>query len=749
LLRVEASELEKLGERSGAVDACLGLLDLTAGQPIELELGTDYSVRSDRWTNGSLGRLWSEATSDERIAMTEKIQDRRPVLDRDPDADALRYWLTYFDQLPNSDQVRVQLAQYLVENGLGQEAELVLLQLGASKAEEPRAAATALMTRHLVQSGQLDHAAAYAALLAGPWKNVAAIDGVTGQEWLARFMQESTAFKTASRPVWPRGQVSATLHSVSTPVRDRVNRGQLERQVGYRNLRLEQDFGPAPDATQWLITSDSTLLVGRDSLGGEMCQLNIEQNVPARQYRDSSFVQAARLGHLLFVSLNGRILAIESQSGGSGGHVEVLWQAHPLGRFPVARTQGRSRRRADIYAPWSSRKRISGGLDPVVGVIGPATPRGVVVQEQDEVKCLDPLSGETLWSRTGVPIGCELFGDDQIVVAADVDEREARLFSALDGRLLGKRRLPEFPWMLTAGRNVANHFFRGTGPERRLVLKVTDLWTEKVLFEQEFGAQTRLSATEPRFVAVYDPAGRFQFVNIETGAAVIDQQLEEVPKPLLLEAFVESDQLFVMITGQPPPPLHRPIGPDFPLVNGFVYAFRRSTGEPLWPGPAVVRNRGIAIGQPQGIPLLVFADRKMTHNAGVLRLLCLDKTTGQTVYRNDELPDLVGTHFNIRAAQDTSPHVTIEMSARAVQLAMSDRPQPPAPPANDDVETPRAISERGLWGIGRRIGEALQEALQNPTEINPVPDMSKPEETPQVGEPDDNPAGDPVELDDD
>jgi hypothetical protein len=172
--------------------------------------------------------------------------------------------------------------------------------------------------------------------------------------------------------------------------------------------------------------------------------------------------------------------------------------------------------------------------------------------------------------------------------------------------------------------------------------------------------------------------------------------------------------------------------PDFPMIDGFVYAFNRESGNPLWPSPAVVRNRGIVLAQPRDIPLLVFADKKnvrdpATGGGAQLRVLCIDQNTGQTVYRNDMLPDTSIVRFRIRGeprAQNTvtpgagsaAAVVSVEMNAGKIQLAMTDRPRPPHPPANDDLETQRESDDRGLRGIGKRMSSALQSALENPAE---------------------------------
>jgi hypothetical protein len=160
-------------------------------------------------------------------------------------------------------------------------------------------------------------------------------------------------------------------------------------------------------------------------------------------------------------------------------------------------------------------------------------------------------------------------------------------------------------------------------------------------------------------------------------------------------------------------PQHKPIGQfDSPIINGFVFAFDLADGKSLWPGPATVRNRGMT-AQPEDIPLLVFADRETTNEGSRsgrlrLRLLCLDKQTGETVYRNDELPDGPATRFRIRGEREDAPRVVVQTNANTIQLTLTDQPRPPRPPANDDVEAPRAAAERGLVELGQRLGAALR-----------------------------------------
>jgi len=135
------------------------------------------------------------------------------------------------------------------------------------------------------------------------------------------------------------------------------------------------------------------------------------------------------------------------------------------------------------------------------------------------------------------------------------------------------------------------------------------------------------------------------------------------------------------------------------------------------------------LAQPPDVPFLIFADRQQAHNTNEttaqLRVLCIDKRTGETVYRNDRLPDSAIPRFRIEAEREPRPHVTLEMGTAKLLLTMTDRPRPPQPPANDDLEATREIVERGINGIGVRLGTALRGALENGTRDTPTEQAEK------------------------
>jgi outer membrane protein assembly factor BamB len=609
--------------------------------------------------------------------------------------------LNHFDTLPGSSDVRRKLADFLIAHERTAEAEIELLEMSATASKSEKAAFDALLVKMQSQS------------------------------------QPHSDRSEDVRSDWLRGPVTAQVLAATSRESRRENLAQ-ERQPGHRPLRIEQDFWPSPSDIQWLVSVDCTELVGRDVLGNDVYHLNIDQNNWARQYRDSGLIYAARLGHLLFVALSGQIMAIDTRQKSAEIEGDFLWRAYPMGRYfadamrsrrPALLPQNRANRRP-VYHSSSDRKRMPGLVGTVIGSLGPVTPRGVVFQEQNQLKCVDPLSGETLWSRTDIRPGCELFGDREFVFAADVSEQEAYVIRMIDGKLLDKRPLPRYEWLLAAGRNIAQMGFHTERDNRAIHIKVTDIWSQETLFDSEFSINSKTSIVEPNAVAICEPSGRFQLIDVRTGNVIIDQQLEALPDLHSIHAMRSGDTLFVVINTQlVRQQQHKPIGQfDYPIASGLVYAFAMSDGQPLWPGPATIRNRGV-VYQPDDIPFLVFADRQMSTEApgsgrSTMRLLCLDKRTGETVYRNDQLPDAVVTRFRIRGERDARQMVTMHTNAGTIQLTMTDGPRPPRPPANDDLEAVPEKRERGLVKLGERMGAALRGTIERDAN-----DRREPQET--------------------
>jgi hypothetical protein len=605
--------------------------------------------------------------------------------------------------LPGAAEVRLALARHLAERGRVQEAELELLALVSDNdAQSESAAAAELLTS----------------------------------------LDAKSFGRTASREFkWPRGQVKAETMSLGAgqhPEQIRIQ--QYEQQNAYRPLRIEQNFWPRESDLQWFLSQSASEVVGRNALGDDVFRVDVDQSDLPRRFQgmNSELVHASQLGHLLYLAVGGQVLAIDSRQDSpnrqgslndddsfeAGG--ELLWpsrtaeefSADALQRRPLAGPPSRSTRPPVYHTTWSGRRRLNGAVGSMSVSLGPVSPRGIVYQDAEELKCVDPLTGALLWARTSVPGGCELFGDDEFVFAVDAANHAAYVVRISNGEMVGKRDVPKSDWLLTAGRNVAHIAFLVNGGNRSAQITVTDIWTGKVLYQVTLQHSLQVSVSEPNLISVFEPSGTLRVIDVAAGKLVVDEKVDPVPDLQKLYSYKSGDDLFLFVSGQVQP-MSRPLSQEFPLVNGPVFAYSLKTGKSLWPGPALVRNRGVVLQQPRGIPLLVFADRptpKDGTNSGnpPIRTLCLDRRTGQTVYRNESLPEAGVPRFRVRGKTDSQPAVALEMTSGKIELTMTDDPRPPQPPGNDDLESPREIANRGLKALGQRIGDAFRGAMDQP-----------------------------------
>ncbi len=716
LLRIDAQGLDAAGKHSEAFAAYLKLIDATAADLTLLTIDAEHSVRSDNWVRAQLTALWSAASPSERTEIEHELEVRKHAWSAPPTANEMRTYLAYFGGLPDADKIRTQLVQTLLERSDPLDVEMELLRLAQSPSAQSQASAAILFTQWLLNQGRTAEAATLAEAVELDWSKAQPVAGKSPAEWLESWRPELSG---AGANAWPRGRV--TVEDLPATAANRpamTRRAQAEFQLGLRKLRIEQASGPTLGPAQWLISQDGTRLFGRNAEGKNIFRFSSSRRSAAQRFTgNADLVQAAQLGDFLFATLGGQVVAIDSR-GRDDGNSEVLWQSSPSGQLGTNMQRSGRRNGQSIYHAWSQRRRIPGAAGRLVAALGPATPGGVVFQDTQRLRCVDPLTGETLWTRSDIPAGSELFGDDEFLLAADPEEKEIHVLRMSDGQRVERRAMPATPWLLTANRNIAQLVDTQDEGKQQKTLQVVDAVSGKRIFAADYDPAVRMTTLDPDLVAVVEPNGAFQLIDVQSGTLLIDEKLSISAPPRTISMFRTEDQLFLGVGGPTRQQSSRPIGLDCPLVDGELFAFDLRDGRMMWPGPAVIESRGLALTQPNDVPVLVLVDRLLKRDANgsgtKLRLLCLDRATGATIYRNDELPDISGGQFRVRTTRDETASVDIEMTAKTIRLKFTESPRSPEPPANDLVEAPRKSLGRGLWGVTRRMGNALQDALKNP-----------------------------------
>jgi hypothetical protein len=357
-------------------------------------------------------------------------------------------------------------------------------------------------------------------------------------------------------------------------------------------------------------------------------------------------------------------------------------------------------------------------------------------QKGRQIICADLLTGQPIWERGGIPAQAEIFGDGELIFVADSGGDEAQVLSAIDGTLLGKRKLERADrrWT-TRGRNVLAWEQTGTTLNVRLYKaweqdaqgQHPDLWSRQV------PQGTKGCLIEGEEVALLEPSGQFTVVSLATGETRFAVPLD--PEPSLDYIQVQrSREQYILITTQsnptPPPgllvnPLTTANSPQA-RVHGRVYAFARATGKLQWQVPAFVAMHALPIDQPVESPLLFFVRNRTDvkeggNNRSTASVLCLDKRDGRIAF--DGNAGQQANHCEI-VADPLKRTVTVSLlnspTPTTLVFQMTDKPFPPQPPAQTGDVASASVGE--LPGaVDPSVGQAIQRLNRGELPPNLVP----------------------------
>ncbi len=523
---------------------------------------------------------------------------------------------------------------------------------------------------------------------------------------IAALPEESPARKLLAKPTtWPLGLVTA---------KDGGNRnlGSSQHQRSF-DLNI---FGPvAPFFAGITIALDpqQRTIVGLDGLGAERFRAHIEPGPKMshgwgggagfNNYPTLNYVRTS--GNLLVVWDGQQVLGVDTLRPGNN-QKRVMWNQDLAEQLPgLPMHAGYSQRQ--INAPWGGlpqRFVAQDGFGNLIGNMGPVNYDGVCFQRFKDLKCVDPLTGDVLWTRKNVPLGCDVFGDEEILFVAPPNGGEALVLRALDGQLLGKRPIgPLEQRMATIGRARSS----GRPPTRRpstpsQVVTLRDNWTGDVKWSHTFKPGAKGAVVAGEVVGVLEPSGRFILVRLADGHRLAEHQLEPEEKLTGICLLRSSDQ-YLLVTNSPVKQETdltynpAPGGLNDPMINGRVYALDRETGGLRWPQPVVVQQQGLVLTQPCELPLLFFLSHRTKatpssqhETKSVVQVI--DKRNGRDVFKKDDLP-LVVQNFSLSGDHDSNT-VTLALTGNTFTFQLTDQPLPPL------AEPPAAAKSGLLDGLG-------------------------------------------------
>lgn len=682
-LRLMAAGLRQVGEGELAFDALLKLIDSESTRLPDATGGYEYvtsrhSVRRDRWVSAELATLYRESSADRRARIDAAVELRRREALASDNLQALRVFVRHFGFHPLVLSARLEAARRLVQIESWVEAESLLAGLETSTDPAISGAANAITAKLLAQTRQAELAATYFARLAHRYADVVCLEGKTGRELAAEAAQDASLRRamTVATDGWPFGRVD---------VKESDNAGL--RNVSYGRATLvpwRASLGAMPPGATVLYDQNrNQSLIFRDGYGRELAVASLMRadGTFAFPYYGIAGTQHARsLGQMVYVHTGSEVLAVNTLRAAGRNEDVVRWRAEVIHRLGENDQNTRPKVTNRTFAWGGNKTTLSDMADRPIGPLGPCLANGVFVQKHRELLCLDPFTGDTLWSRSEFPQGCELFGDEEFLFVVPPDGKEVLVLDAIDGRDVGKRPVAEGEqrWTTNGRRCLSwTESREANGPRR---LRLYDAWSGQTLFEREFPGSSRGVTVNDETLAVMQPDGQLLILSLANGQPLVSVPVE--PEPGLVSISLhQSEDAYCVITSRPPP---NNTSADVvagsalsQIVTGRVHAFDAKTGKARWQVGASVEQIGWIVDQPTESPLLVFM-RKRTNSTNQSSILCLDKRDGRWLYFKDDVP--VQANYIEIVARPEQDKVVVLMGARSFEFTFTSAPVAPQPP---------------------------------------------------------------------
>ncbi len=436
-------------------------------------------------------------------------------------------------------------------------------------------------------------------------------------------------------------------------------------------------------------------------------------------------------GHLLLLSMGFQVMAIDTLGASSKEGPRVLWREDLTdalaGRPGQMGIHGQA-----VHMPWGQQRFVAADAhNRQVGNTGPLTDELACFQRQRSLVAVNPLTGETQWTRSGIQPGSDIFGDGERLFVTARNSSEAIVLRALDGEELGRRKVPPPEQRLAVnGSRVATW----STVDGKTLLQMRDVWTDKEIWQRSFESGAHPWPIDEDAVGVLDRQGRFVALSLSDGSTQIDGKVPA--EPTLTEVYVfRTPTHDLLVTNRPAQnrdgdnvqPV--PGGYGNPVINGMVHGFDRHTGKLIYSTP--VANRSLTFNQPADLPVLVFASQiyrtaamRNTGEAAMPRaaVLCIDKRTGRVVYDEQS----AGPITTIELQGDPDQHqVTLKTIRAAVRLTFTDEPWPP-PAAAPKADAKGSLPSRAGRAVARGVQKWLEAITPPPVSIQVPPAQNNP-----------------------
>ena len=589
----------------------------------------DVNSRFDVWLAGQMRDVWTASEDEVRGQLDERIRSAIDDARRAGTQEQIR-WERLLGFHPETRLLTQSLIDEAIDRGEFAPAEIRLRRL--IDVADPVIAASAFLQlgELLVEFGQFDDAIACLLRLEREYPDVILEDGRTGAEHSSDWFENSDLSREslAPRPVgiWSHYKFEIENRRAESG-RALVQPVSLTDDGAEFFRRNRFEFEPN---TQQLVVSPTGSASPYWSSPLRMTQPQV--------YNQSAAVAAYGLQAVVFHGGVLHALSLPDQ--------KVLW-TEPVDRVGSAYTRHVV---TDSVVPLQPATRFLANSalkrrSAQHGMLAHACAEYIARHGRREVRVLDPLTGDVLWTCSGIAPQTTIFGDDHAIYLT-AGNGSTRVMRATDGRVLKVSGLEDLVENAVAwgprGAIVVERGDRNVTPDEGrapLTVRAVAPRTLEAYWSREFDDRARLSLIDDRLLLVLEPSGDCHVVDFETGKSTRLGRLPEDMMDSETHAVADSEFIYLLVDHLPNQSVSY-VNQPVVRLNGTVFAMRRNGDGIAW--QRKVENQNLLLTQFEHSPLMVFLSYQSKLEEALrftyfnVRVLALDKQTGRVAAELDK-----------------------------------------------------------------------------------------------------------------
>lgn len=610
---------------------------------------SQLSVQEDRWIDSqvenALKQLGDWRTNPAIVAAFEAQAARIPKLQ----PNLQRVKLKHLRSVPFISQVRVRLAEELLDEGnLLDAEELAMEAFGDQPVNswiEIDAGAAAVLSKVYAAAFRMDLVDKILPPSAGG--QVAKVRGDV-EQWYRAWTERGNEtippsvvnqiFRAIPTMDWPKGKIEVS-----------VNASQEMMQLqGFADAtipcRVQEVIGETLQDWDFSYSTNSGNVILRNRLTGFSNAARTQSFTLAQ-----GVVQAYAVDGKLILENNRTIVAVDALKRPAIDNTNEIWHRYFEGAVPVVE-RGRARQAAEMTY-WGL--PVANKTFRILGV----GRFGLLVIDEDQLLCLDPKTGDTIWKQSGFQ-GAHFALDGETLYSA-LPTRKLLKIDGRSGLLISTKNFTgAHPYTFAVGK----YILYANEVKRQLTLVNPE--DASTVFDRTFTADTAIAlAPNGLGLVTLDNAGTVFYWNFQTGKEhqhkiekqddLLDLREAFDAKGTMISVQQFEDKLIVlpyskMYTYSRPEIYPSEGDSSFVRVSGSVFAIDVNDGRPVWEKPVAVMQYGFPLHQARNnSPGLFFVRRIVlprVNEGRAAEMVCvaiIDVRTGKIMFEQD---DVLGAH---------------------------------------------------------------------------------------------------------